>query len=134
MYAYSAKNNELVFLLAASNLPWDLDAALLRRLEKRILVPLPEKAGREALFRKLLGESKIDEDIDFDKLADKTVGYSGSDIKLLCKEAAMRPLRRLMKKIESPEMNNPNNTLVNEGFLSLIKRLFNKISTNSMKI
>ncbi len=33
-----AKNNELVFLLAASNLPWDLDAALLRRLEKRVRI------------------------------------------------------------------------------------------------
>jgi len=47
-------NNERVFLLAASNLPWELDMALLRRLEKRILVPLPSKEAREDMIRKLV--------------------------------------------------------------------------------
>lgn len=42
---------ERVFLLAASNLPWELDMALLRRLEKRILVPLPELEARENMVR-----------------------------------------------------------------------------------
>lgn len=42
---------ERVFLLAASNLPWELDMALLRRLEKRILVPLPEVEAREGMVR-----------------------------------------------------------------------------------
>ena len=41
--------NERVFLLAASNLPWELDAALLRRLEKRILVPLPNEEARQKM-------------------------------------------------------------------------------------
>ena len=41
------KNKERIFLLAASNLPWDLDMAMLRRLEKRILVELPDVSARE---------------------------------------------------------------------------------------
>jgi HK97 family phage major capsid protein len=47
-------SNERVFLLAASNLPWELDMALLRRLEKRILVHLPSIEAREDMIKKLI--------------------------------------------------------------------------------
>lgn len=52
------KNKERVFLLAASNLPWDLDVAMLRRLEKRIMVPLPSEDAREDMLKKYLPEDK----------------------------------------------------------------------------
>jgi len=93
---------ERVFLLAASNLPWDLDMALLRRLEKRILVPLPCIEAREAMVRYHLppgppGSGKrAEESIDFAEKSHLLDGYSGSDIKLVCKESAMKPLRRIM--------------------------------------
>mmetsp|Transcript_45588 Transcript_45588/g.120526 ORF Transcript_45588/g.120526 Transcript_45588/m.120526 type:complete len:531 (-) Transcript_45588:2-1594(-) len=95
--------NDLVFLLAASNLPWDLDSAMLRRLEKRILVDLPCHAGRRALLTKLLPEGVAEEALDYDLLSERTEGWSGADIRLLCKEAAMHPLRRLMDEIEAVE-------------------------------
>jgi len=53
-------SNERVFLLAASNLPWELDMALLRRLEKRILVPLPSKEARENMITNLIPTSMAD--------------------------------------------------------------------------
>jgi len=91
-----------VFLLAASNLPWDLDDAMLRRLEKRVLVNLPSAEAREAMFRTNLPEG-FAEDLDYPRLASLTEEWSGSDIRLLCKEAAMHPLRRLMAEIESAD-------------------------------
>ena len=95
-------SGERVFLLAASNLPWELDMALLRRLEKRILVHLPTIEAREDMLHKLLPSGKAaSADLNYHEFADKLDGYSGSDIRLVCKEAAMKPLRRLMKEIES---------------------------------
>ncbi|KAA3478109.1 katanin p60 ATPase-containing subunit A1 [Gossypium australe] len=94
------RSDELVFVLAATNLPWELDAAMLRRLEKRILVPLPEPEARKAMFEELLPQQHGEEALPYDILVERSEGYSGSDIRLLCKEAAMQPLRRLMAVLE----------------------------------
>ena len=104
-----AKSNDLVFLLAASNLPWELDHAMLRRLEKRILVNLPSEEARKQMVRNHLPPTinsstnglDIKTEIDYDLFAKKLEGYSGSDIKLLCKEAAMRPLRKVFDVLEN---------------------------------
>lgn len=95
-----ARSNALVFVLAATNLPWELDQAMLRRLEKRILVGLPCGDARRALLRGLLAD-RVAPDVALDDLADRLQGYSGSDVALLAKEAAMRPLRRLMARLEA---------------------------------
>jgi katanin p60 ATPase-containing subunit A1 len=61
-------SNERVFLLAASNLPWELDTALLRRLEKRILVPLPSLEAREDMIQKLIPKT-MSQDLDYHSFA-----------------------------------------------------------------
>lgn len=94
------QTDALVFVLAASNFPFDLDPALLRRLEKRILVPLPDIESRESMFKSFLTPDIAEPDLDFHDFASKTENYSGSDIKLVCKEAAMEPLRRLMAHLQ----------------------------------
>lgn len=102
-----ARTSDLVFVLAATNLPWELDSAMLRRLEKRILVPLPDAEARRAIFEALL-PTKDDMTPLYNHLVETTAGYSGSDIRLVCKEAAMRPLRRLMTQLESIESDTSN--------------------------
>ncbi|KAJ6979536.1 katanin p60 ATPase-containing subunit A-like 2 isoform X2 [Populus alba x Populus x berolinensis] len=97
------RTKELVFVLAATNLPWELDAAMLRRLEKRILVPLPEPEARRTMFEELLPSQPDEDMLPYDLLVERTEGFSGSDIRLLCKEAAMQPLRRLMTLLEDRE-------------------------------
>jgi katanin p60 ATPase-containing subunit A1 len=105
------QSDALVFVLAASNFPFDLDPALLRRLEKRILVQLPDVSAREGLFRQFLTPDICDP-IDFQDFAARTQGYSGSDIHLICKEAAMEPLRRLMANLQQK---------YGEGYLDMAK-------------
>lgn len=85
-----------VLFIAATNLPSKIDEAILRRFSKRILVPLPVKIARKKLFKHMLAkESHTITDEQFDNLADRTEGYSGSDIAQVCKEAAMMPFRKI---------------------------------------
>ncbi|KAG2424306.1 hypothetical protein HYH02_015196 [Chlamydomonas schloesseri] len=86
-----------VLVLAASNSPWDIDPALRRRLEKRIYIGLPEREARRAMLDAYLPEQgcRLAPDVDLDQLADRLEGYSGADVKLLCRDALMAPLRRL---------------------------------------
>jgi SpoVK/Ycf46/Vps4 family AAA+-type ATPase len=97
-----SQSDEMVFVLAATNLPWELDTAMLRRLEKRILVPLPGGEARLRMLQHLLPPEKYT-GLDFEETVEKTAGYSGSDVRLVCKEAAMRPLRRLMSALDEEE-------------------------------
>ncbi|PAA47298.1 hypothetical protein BOX15_Mlig001163g3 [Macrostomum lignano] len=104
-----AKTDELVFLLAASNLPWELDHAMLRRLEKRILVDLPNHEARQKMMEQHLppisrqpdGGLELRCDVDYERAAALTEGYSGSDITLVCKEAAMRVVRKIFDALEN---------------------------------
>ncbi|XP_072309885.1 katanin p60 ATPase-containing subunit A-like 2 [Eucyclogobius newberryi] len=103
-----ARSDDLVFVLAASNLPWELDHAMLRRLEKRILVGLPSAPARQAMVSHWLpplsasdGGVELHTELDYETLAKEMEGYSGSDITLVCKEAAMRPVRKIFDALES---------------------------------
>ncbi|XP_076014783.1 katanin p60 ATPase-containing subunit A-like 2 [Genypterus blacodes] len=123
-----AESNDLVFVLAASNLPWELDRAMLRRLEKRVLVGLPCSPARRAMIAHWLppGDAELLAELDYDTLAKETEGYSGSDIRLVCKEAAMRPARKIFNAFETPQDENselPNISLdavTTEDFLDVI--------------
>eukprot|EP00003_Mantamonas_plastica_P007734 TRINITY_DN1656_c1_g1_i1.p1 TRINITY_DN1656_c1_g1~~TRINITY_DN1656_c1_g1_i1.p1 ORF type:complete len:143 (+),score=21.30 TRINITY_DN1656_c1_g1_i1:522-950(+) len=95
-----AKSDDLVFVLAASNLPWSLDAALLRRLEKRIYVPLPNEDARQHMIASHIPDEKITSPDLLRDLIGKTEGFSGSDIYVLCKEISMYPVRRLLDKLD----------------------------------
>lgn len=66
-------------------------------------MPLPEPEARLAMFKDLLPDIPEEEYIPYDLLVDRTDGYSGSDIRLVCKEAAMQPVRRLMSVLEDTE-------------------------------
>lgn len=91
-------DNEGVFVLAATNLPWALDPAIRRRFQKRIHVPLPDATARKALFKVHLGEMSStlgDTERAFTDLAARTEGFSGSDIANLVQDALMLPVKKI---------------------------------------
>lgn len=91
----SSAASSRVMVMAATNRPFALDDAVLRRLPRRILVDLPAPEARLQILRILLKEDELDPALDLSLLAGpKTVNYSGSDLKNLCIAAAMGALRR----------------------------------------
>ncbi|CCI47527.1 unnamed protein product [Albugo candida] len=84
-----------VMVLAATNLPWELDEAMRRRLTKRVYIPLPTADGRRQLFTYNLSKIDVAQDVDYDRLVEATEGYSGDDICGLCETAKMMPVKRL---------------------------------------
>eukprot|EP00892_Ulva_mutabilis_P001837 jgi/Ulvmu1/11654/UM008_0058.1 len=87
-------DNSHVLVLAATNRPQDLDSAVIRRLPRRIYIPLPDEAARTVMIRKLLdGVSFRLSREEMRQVAAATELFSASDLKALCHEAAMGPLR-----------------------------------------
>ena len=93
-----------ILIIGATNRPDDLDEAVRRRLAKRLYIPLPNAPGRKQFLQRLMeNETKRNPesshvDIDessIDELVQLTRGYSGADLKVLCQEAAMMPLRSI---------------------------------------
>jgi len=87
---------EGVIVLAATNQPDVLDKALLRpgRFDRRVIVNLPDKAGREAIFKVHTRKVPLAADVSLGELAASTPGFSGADIKNLTNEAALLAARR----------------------------------------
>lgn len=87
---------EGIIVLAATNTPDVLDRALLRpgRFDRRVVVNLPDKAGREAILRVHVRKTPLAADVRLEELAQSTPGFSGADLANLVNEAALLAARR----------------------------------------
>ncbi|MGD6852249.1 MAG: AAA family ATPase [Candidatus Bathyarchaeia archaeon] len=78
-----------VYVIGATNKPWDLDWAFIRRFQKRILVPLADHATRLNMLKHYTGTLQIASDVDLHELARLSEGFSGSDIRDVCQSAQL---------------------------------------------
>ncbi len=94
--------NRGIILVAATNRPDVLDAALLRpgRFDRRITVPRPDLKGREEILKVHLRNKTVDESVDTEILARRTPGFVGADLRNLCNEAALLAARSDKEQIE----------------------------------
>ncbi|KAF8060835.1 P-loop containing nucleoside triphosphate hydrolase protein [Lyophyllum atratum] len=103
-----------VLVLGATNIPWQLDNAIKRRFEKRIHIPLPGPDARRHMFQLHVGDTPNElSQKDFRTLADKTEGYSGSDISTVVRDALMQPVRKVIsathfKRVADPTLDEPD--------------------------
>jgi SpoVK/Ycf46/Vps4 family AAA+-type ATPase len=78
-----------VYVIGATNKPWDLDWAFIRRFQKRILVPLPDHPTRLNMLKLYSSTLQINGDVDLHELARLSEGFSGSDIRDVCQSAQL---------------------------------------------
>jgi cell division protease FtsH len=108
-----AASNTTVIVLAATNRPESLDAALLRpgRFDRQVLVDRPDLSGREAILNIYAQKVKLGNDIDLHALAARTPGFAGADLANLVNEAALLAARERRE------------TVLQEDFAEAIERV-----------
>ena len=90
----SKGSNSFLLFIATTNTPWDIDKAVISRFEQRICVPLPDERAREGILKNHIEGNGHAFD-DYAWLIGKTEGYSGREIKNLCKEAVYNMVTEL---------------------------------------
>lgn len=106
-----------VIVLGATNRPFDIDPAVLRRLPRQYKFPIPDESTRLKILRKILPSLSLDQSVDINELARLTADYTGSDLREVCKVAASFVMQDYVRQKFSSELN---------GKISVIGRLYEK--------
>ncbi|KAL3613119.1 hypothetical protein CASFOL_038368 [Castilleja foliolosa] len=93
-----SKENERVLVLGATNRPFDIDDAVIRRMPRRIYVGLPDLENRSKILKVHLANEELEPGFSLEQLAAATEGYSGSDLKNLCLAAAYKPVQDYLQQ------------------------------------
>ena len=90
---FDKKAGRPILLMGATNVPWQLDQAMLRpgRFDDKVYIPLPDLPGRREMLNQYLARRPVAADVNFDALAARLEGYSGADIRYICDRAAVIP-------------------------------------------
>jgi transitional endoplasmic reticulum ATPase len=93
MEGFDKKKGSPVLFMGATNVPWQLDPAVLRpgRFDEKVYIPLPDLAARRKMLDIYLSKRPLSEDFNLDSLAQQLDGFSGADIKYICDRSATIP-------------------------------------------
>jgi vacuolar protein-sorting-associated protein 4 len=90
------KDSRGVLILGATNIPWQLDAAIRRRFQRRVHISLPDLPARMKMFELAVGGTPCAVDAGgYRRLGEMSEGYSGSDIAIAVQDALMQPVRKI---------------------------------------
>jgi transitional endoplasmic reticulum ATPase len=93
---FDKKAGRPILMMGATNVPWQLDPAMLRpgRFDEKVYIPLPDLAARRKMLDLYLSKRPVAPEVDLGALAARLDGYSGADIKYVCDRAATIPFLR----------------------------------------
>ena len=112
-------SNLYLYIIATTNKPWNLDDGFLRRFQKRIYVDLPDSGERIKLLKLYTKKLKMVPSFNLYSISELCAGYSGSDIRDMCRDAHQVTLDRLFKLNDPGSFPEP---ISEEDFESVIKR------------
>ncbi|XP_060880855.1 fidgetin-like protein 1 isoform X2 [Metopolophium dirhodum] len=126
-------DDDRILIIGATNRPQELDEAARRRLVKKLYIKLPDPQARKDIIKKLVdSENHVLSDDDLDKIASLSSGYSGADMKSLCQEASLGPIRSMsfdmINNIEADQVR-PINL---QDFLSALKIVMPSVSSEDL--
>ncbi|MHA1512264.1 MAG: hypothetical protein ACTSRX_11170 [Promethearchaeota archaeon] len=135
MQGVKSTSGKLVTLMGATNLPWDIDSAVLRRFEKKIYCGLPTVEGRTKIFELCTKEVEMDDTVDFKELGAISEGYSGSDIATVCREVVMLPVRELDVSGQLTSSNNDFTLrkITREDFINVLENIKPVVSDSEIE-
>ncbi len=107
------KSRGQVVVMAATNRPDDIDEALRRpgRFDRELRINPPDERGRKEILQIHTRGMPLDKDVNFDEIAARTIGYTGADIEVLCKEAALKAIKPHFTKLKNMQERIPVNEL-----------------------
>lgn len=124
------------FIMVATNRPFDLDDAVLRRLPRRLLVDLPGQQDRLEILKIHLKDETLASEVDLQSISHKTPFYSGSDLKNLAVAAALNAVREendlaknhTLTNPDQPYVYPPRRTITNQHFEKALEEITASIS------
>jgi vacuolar protein-sorting-associated protein 4 len=133
MEGLSSNPKDRVVTIGATNIPWEIDSAFRRRFERRIFVPIPDLEARAKVFEINSKGIELAPDVNFMDLAEKTDGYSGSDIANICREAIFAPVRELDSSGALSDPNVGARAVNQEDYLIALKNVRSSIGRNELE-
>lgn len=110
-----------VYVIGATNKPWDLDWAFIRRFQKRILVPLPDHHTRLMMLKLYSTNLQLSTDVDLHELARLSEGFSGSDIRDVCQSAQLKLIGEFFESGQAMDRKNQPRSLTMGDFSQILE-------------
>jgi len=128
------KNKRLqVYVIGATNKPWALDEPFIRRFQRRVLVPLPDLNARKQLFRIYVKDLDLDESVSIDDLAERTKGYSGSDIRDICQAAHIKVVSDFFEAGKGSDRSAKPRKITADDFYEILRRRKPSVRQENLK-
>lgn len=123
-----------IYVIGATNKPWDLDWAFIRRFQKRILVPLPDHHTRLMMFKLYTSHLKLATDVDLHELGRISEGFSGSDIRDVCQSAQLKTIGEFFESGQATDKLAKPRSLTMDDFRQILEERKPSVSLDMLAL